>query len=90
MVTPGRAPVSSPALAGTGEGIHGGGGLVHDRTHLVVIPAVRVVVGDDHSGTRPVLLLLQKIDNIDDERLLVQRIGVAGVAILVARRLEDS
>ena len=85
-----KSAVSGSALAGAGEGIHGGGGLVDDRTHLVVVPAVRVVVGDDHSGIRPVLLLLQEIDNVDDERLLVERIGVAGVAVLVARRLEEA
>src|ERR1700733_5101515 len=79
---------SGPALTGSGEGIHGGRGLVHDRTHLVVVPAVRVVVGDDHSGVCPVLLLLQEINNTDDERLLVQWIGVAGVAVLETRRLE--
>ena len=85
-----KGAFSGPALTGSGEGIHGGRGLVHDRTHLVVVPAVRVVVGDDHSGIRPVLLLLQEIDNVDDERLLVQRIGVAGVAVLVARRLQEA
>ena len=85
-----KGAISRPALAGAGEGIHGGGGLVHDRTHLVVIPAVRVVVGDDHGGVGPVLLLLQEVDNVDDERLLVERIGVAGVAVLVARRLEEA
>jgi hypothetical protein len=83
-----KSASSSSALAGSSEGVHGPGGLVDDRTHLVVVPAVRVVVGDDHSSTRPVLLLLQKVDNVDHERPLVERIGVTGVAVLVARRLQ--
>ena len=38
----------------------------------------------------PVGLLLQEVDHLHDEGLLVQRIGVAGVAVLVARRLQVS
>ena len=81
---------SATAQAGTGKGIHGGGRLVDDGTHLVVIPAVGVVIGNHYSGICPVFLLLQKIDNGDDECLLVEGIGVAGVAVLIARRLEEA
>src|SRR5271156_4313865 len=83
-----KSASSSSALAGSGEGIHGSSGLVYDRTHLVVIPAVGVVISDDHGGARPILLLLQKVDYGGDEGLLVQRIGVAGVTVLVTGRLE--
>ena len=56
----------------------------------MVVPAIGVVVGDDHRGVLPVRLLLQEVDDVDDEGLLVQRIGVAGVAVLVAGRLEEA
>ena len=90
MVTPASAAVPAAALAGTGQGIHGGDRLVHDRAHLVVIPSVGVVISDDHSGVRPILLLLQEVDHGGHECLLVQRIRVARVAILITGRLEEA
>src|SRR5277367_2220662 len=83
-----KSASSSSALAGRGGGIHGSSGLVHDRTHLVVIPAVGVVISDDYGGARPILLLLQEVDDGGDEGLLVQRIGVAGVTVLITRSLK--
>src|SRR6202034_2859823 len=85
-----KSAFSSSALTGTGESIGCSSGLVHDRTHLVVVPAVRVVVSDNHSVVCPVLRLLQGIDDSGHERLLVQRIGVASVAVLVARGLQEA
>ena len=34
--------------------------------------------------------LLQEVDGVHDERLLVERIGVAGVAILIAGGLQEA
>jgi hypothetical protein len=56
----------------------------------VVVPAVGVVIGDDDRRARPVRGLLQRVDLVDDELLLVDRVGVGGVAVLVAGRLEEA
>ena len=68
--------------------VSGGVRAVDDRRHLVVIPAVGVVVGDDDRRGLPVLRLLDLVDRVDDEVLLVERVGVAGVGVLVLGRLE--
>ena len=56
----------------------------------MVVPAIGVVVGENHGRVLPVRLLLQKVDDLNDERLLVERIGVARVAILIGRRLQET
>ena len=56
----------------------------------MVVPAVRVVVGDDDRGALPLLGLLQRVDLLDQEVLLVDRVGVAGVAVLVLTGLEEA
>ena len=60
------------------------------RLVAVVVPAVRVVVGDDHGGVLPVRLLLQEVDHLRDERLFVERIRVARVAVADRRRLQEA
>ena len=52
----------------------------------MVVPAVGVVVGDDDRGVLPIGQLLQGVDRLDEELLLVERVGVAGVTVLVGRR----
>lgn len=47
---------------------------------LMVIPAVRVVVGHDDRSRVPKLRLLDEVDRVDQELLLVQWIGFSGVA----------
>src|SRR6202043_367518 len=54
----------------------------------VVVPAVRVVIGDDDGGVLPVGLLLQEVDQLNRSGLLIERIGIAGMAILVSRHLD--
>ena len=88
--TPGSAAAPVAAGAGAVDDVGVGRGLVHDLADLVIVPAVRVVVGNDDGGRFPIALLLQEVDDVDDERLLVERIGVAGVAVLKAGRLQDS
>lgn len=48
----------------------------------MVIPAVRIIVVDDDGRVRPIRRALEQIDHVHDERLFVDGIGVAGVAIL--------
>src|SRR5579859_738857 len=62
--------------------------LAQDRAEQVVVPAVGVVVGDDNCRGVPARKLLKAVDGLYQERLLVQRIGVASVAVLVTGRLE--
>ena len=53
----------------------------------MVVPAVGVVVGDDDGGlgqSAP----LERVDLVDDELLLVDRVRVRRVPVLVAGRLE--
>ena len=83
--------VTTPALSGrsgvtaaessTGERIIGDLRLVDDRIHHVVVPAIEIVVGDDDGGIFPKRVGLDGVDSVDDERLLVERIRVAGVTI---------
>ena len=54
----------------------------------MVVPAVRVVVRDHDRRRLPVAALLDGGDDLDDERLLVDGIGVARVPVLVGRRLQ--
>src|SRR5437588_9547627 len=63
--------------------------LVDDRSHHVIVPAVRVVVRDDHRRVVPEGGALEVVDGGDDEFLLVERIGVAGMAVLVCRGFEE-
>ena len=56
----------------------------------MVVPAVGVVVGDDDGGGFPVPAVLQPVDGVDQEPLLVQRRGVAGMSVLVRRGLEEA
>src|SRR5207253_10607160 len=63
--------------------------LVDDRSHHVIVPAVRVVVRDDHRRVVPEGGALEVVDGGDDEFLLVERIGVTGMAVLVCRGLEE-
>jgi hypothetical protein len=48
----------------------------------VIIPAIGIVIDDDHRGVFPEGALLQGIDRIDQEGLLVERIGISRVPVL--------
>ncbi len=50
-------------MAGSRQRIHRGRRLVHDLSKLVVIPAVRIVVVDDHRRGVPIRRQLQEIDH---------------------------
>ena len=56
----------------------------------VVVEAVGVVVGDDDGGAGPVRCLLQGVDLVGDELLLIQRVGVAGVPVLISGGLQEA
>ena len=61
---------------------------VDDRAHEVVVPAIGVVPREQHRGVLPLRPALQIVQHPHEKRLLVDRIGVAGVAVLIGRRLE--
>jgi hypothetical protein len=54
----------------------------------MVIPAVRVIPGDKNRGVPPEWRLHNPIDGVNQKLLFQQRIGVAGMAILVGRSLQ--
>ena len=56
----------------------------------MVVPAVGVVVHDDHGGAVPCGPGFQKIDRIHKERLLIQWVGISGMAVLVSLRLQKA
>ncbi len=56
----------------------------------MVVPTIRIVVGDNYRGALPLAPCLQEVDDIHDESLFVQRIGIAGVAILITRRFQEA
>lgn len=62
-------PVSGPA-----RGILRGLAGVDDRTGLVVVPPIGVVVGDDDRCEVPLHRPLQRVDGVDEE-MLIERIG---------------
>ncbi len=55
----------------------------------MVIPAIRVVIIDDHRRAVPGGQALEVVDGRYYVALLIQRIRVAGVAVLIVRRLEE-
>src|SRR6185437_9120749 len=81
----GQGGCAVSALPGTVESVALGGGSVGDVGHDVVVPTVGVVIGDDDGSMVPVGLLLKEVDDADDPVLLVERIGVAGMAVLKSR-----
>src|SRR6266550_668667 len=64
------------------------GGGVDDRRHDVVVPAVRVIVGNHDRGAVPELRPLDRVDGVHQEVLLVGRVGVARVSVLVLGGLQ--
>jgi hypothetical protein len=56
----------------------------------MVIPAVGVAVGDDDRRRIPKLRLFDEVDRVDQELLLVQRIGFSGVPALDGRRFQEA
>jgi len=58
------------------------------REVLVIIPTVGVVIGDDDGSFAPFRLLLQEVDQLDIAGLLVERVGIAGVTVLIGRHLD--
>src|SRR5271170_7857547 len=86
-VCAGKGDKAGTTGAGAGESVLRADRAVDDRPDLMVIPAVGVVVCNDNRRAFPVGLLLEEVDDVDDEVLLVDRIGVAGMAVLISRRL---
>src|SRR5271170_4345721 len=72
------------------ERVRGGCRLVDDGAHLVVVPAVGVVIGNNDGGALPFRRLLQEVDHVDDKGLFVRGIGVAGVAVLISWGLQET
>ena len=56
----------------------------------MVVPAVGVVIEDDHGDLRPFRALLQRVDDMHEEILLVERVGIAGMAVLERRCLQEA
>src|SRR5262249_46927279 len=54
----------------------------------MVVPSVRVIVQDNYGCGAPERALLKSVDRIDQEGLLIKRVGVASMTVLVGRRLE--
>src|SRR5580658_9404255 len=54
----------------------------------MIVPPIRVIIGDDHGRRGPVLLPLQEVDGRHQELLFIEWIRIAGMAILEARRLQ--
>ena len=78
------------AKPGPGQAIRAGLRGVNDLAKLVIVPAVRIVVGDDHCRARPVGCLTQEVDGVHDPGLRIEGIGIAGMFVLIARRLQEA
>src|ERR1700691_5175684 len=69
------------ALAVAGEHVGRSRRLIHDLAELMIVPAVGVVIVDEDSRRTPLPLLLKEVDDLHDEFLLVEGVGIAGVRI---------
>ena len=76
-----------PAGIRTGQRIRRASRLVHDRSHLVVVPSVGIVVHHNNRSALPRRLLFEEVDQMHQEGLLIQWIRVACVAVLISLRL---
>ena len=56
-----------------------------DEVGEVIVPAVGVIVGDDDGGAGPVETTSMALIVVDEKGLLVEWIGVAGMAVLDSR-----
>ena len=56
----------------------------------MVVPAIGIVVHNDYGGAAPSGLLLQKVEECHQERLLIQRIGVPGMTVLISRCFDET
>src|ERR1700730_4336791 len=59
-----------------------------DNIAHVVIPTVGVIIGNNDNRVRPLRSLLEGGDYADEKFLLIQGIGVTGVAVAISCRLE--
>jgi hypothetical protein len=75
--------VPTHLLSGVREVVRGGQRRIGDAAEGVVVPAVGVVVGEDHRGVGPVGGALERVDLARDELLLVGRVRIGGMAGLV-------
>src|SRR5262249_55618364 len=64
--------------------------LVNERIYHVIVPVVRVVIGDDNRRVFPEWAGLDGVDGVHDESLLVQRIGVSRVSIESGLRFQEA
>src|SRR5690242_6268891 len=81
---------SIAAASRPGERVRTAGGLVYDRAHLMVVPAVGIVIGDHDSGIAPFGPALQKIDDLHGERLFVQWIRITRMSVLIRGSLQKT
>ena len=63
--------------------------VVNAAVHVVVV-AIGVVVRQSRPQCSPSRRVLQRVDLIDHELLLVDRVGVARVPVLISRRLQET
>src|SRR5258706_8492168 len=64
--------------------------LIENRSDLMVVPSIGIVVHDSDRGAAPLGPGLQEVDYVDQESLLIQRIGITGMPVLVSRGLEEA
>jgi hypothetical protein len=89
-IDPGQRSCCRAASSGTGECIRSAGGGVDDWTHLVVIPAVGVVIRNHDRSAAPSGKRFKKVDGVDDESLFVQWVRISRVSILVGGGLQKA
>src|SRR5438270_1668906 len=61
-----------------------------DRAHLMVVPAVRIIIQNDDRRGSPEPRQHDRIHRAYEEILLQERIGVPGMAILGGNRLQEA
>ena len=56
----------------------------------MIVPTIRIVIGDDNRGICPETRLLDGIDGIDYELLFQYGIGIGGMTVLVTRCFQET
>src|SRR5882724_7497508 len=78
------------AAAGAAQPVLARTRLADDRTHHMIVPPVRIVIGDDHGGMLPLRKPLEAVQGLHEKGLLGERVRVAGMSVLIGWGLEEA
>ena len=63
---------------------------IDDWGHDMVVPAIGIVIGDDHRRALPERRFFESVDRVHQKCLLIERIRVHGMPVLIRRGLQET